>query len=171
MRRSFSAFAAVLMVVVVASVRAGAADPAPAPAKAAFERLKSLAGEWKAEVGDEAMRVLYKITSGGSVVQETLFPGTPHEMITMYHLDGDDLRLTHYCAAGNQPRLKLDPKASTAETLVFAFEGGTNLDPAKDTHMHSGRLTFKDARHIEAEWDGYSGGQKAGTHKFVLTRE
>ena len=27
-------------------------------------------------------------------------------MATLYHLDGDQLMLTHYCSAGNQPRMR-----------------------------------------------------------------
>lgn len=148
-----------------------AADDSKGDAKAAFARLKTLAGEWKvAGEGDDSTKVAYKVTANASAVMETMFPGSPHEMVTMYHLDGDDLRLTHYCASGNQPRLKLDPKASKGDTLEFAFEGGTNLDPAKDRHMHSGRITFKDASHVEAEWDGYDEGKKTGSHKFVMSR-
>jgi hypothetical protein len=89
----------------------------------------------------------------------------------MYHLDGPELRLTHYCAAGNQPHLRLDRQASTADSFVFVFEGGTNLDPAKDTHMHSGRIAFVGKDKIEAEWEGYHEGKSAGSHKFTLTRK
>jgi hypothetical protein len=140
----------------------------PVDAKAAFASLKTLAGEWKADEGD--LKVAYKVTANGSVVMETFFPGTDHEMVSMYHLDGDTLRMTHYCASGNQPHTKLDVKASKPELLVFAFDGGTNFDPAKDMHMHEGRIKIKDAKHIETEWDGFNGGKKSGTHKFVLTR-
>ena len=56
--------------------------------------------------GEES--VVYKLTGAGSALVETQFPGTGHEMVSVYHLDGDDLRMTHYCAAGNQPRVKLD---------------------------------------------------------------
>ena len=84
-----------------------------------FDRLKSLEGTWTgrsgwdegADKGAGEVTVIYKVTAAGSAVQETLFPGTPHEMVTMYHMDGADLMLTHYCAAGNQPRMKLEPSA------------------------------------------------------------
>ena len=149
-----------------------AADDAKVEPKEAFSKLKSLAGEWTGEVGkgQPPSKVVYRLISNGSVVMETLFPNTAHEMVTMYMLDGDELRLTHYCAAGNQPKLKLDAKSSTPDKLEFIFEGGTNFDPAKDMHMHSGRIAFKDKNHIEAEWDGYSDGKKTGTNKFVLSR-
>jgi hypothetical protein len=153
-----------------------AADGPGVEPKAAFARLKSLAGEWTVDAKDHghaapgaSMKIVYKVTSSGSVVMETYFPGTDHEMVSMYHMDGGDLRMTHYCAVGNQPKLKLDTKASTPDQLVFAFEGGTNLDPAKDMHMHSGKISFRDGR-VETAWDGYKDGKKTGTHTFVLSK-
>ena len=124
------------------------AEPgAPVDGKAAFERLKSLAGTWEGQAGHgqpgQAATVTYRVASGGSVVEETLFPGTPHEMISMYHVVDGELVLTHYCAMANQPRMRLDRKASTPDRLVFAFDGGTNFDPAKDTHVHSGVVEWK----------------------------
>ena len=41
----------------------------------------------------------FRVTSAGSVVQETMFPGSDHEMVNMYSVDGDKLLMTHYCAA------------------------------------------------------------------------
>jgi len=142
-------------------------------AKAAFARLKGLAGEWRGTLGSKdgpPTRVVYRVTGAGSVVVETLFPETDHEMLTVYHMSGDALVLTHYCAAGNQPRMRLDTSASAPGRLVFAFDGGTNLDPAVDNHMHSGVLTFKDTDHLEAEWAGYQKGQPQATHRFLLER-
>ena len=80
------------------------------------------------------------------------------------------LLATHYCAAGNQPHMRLDPKASTSDLYVFAFDGGTNFDPAKDTHIHSMRLAFK-GDHLESEWAALAGGQPAPAQKFVLSRK
>jgi hypothetical protein len=67
--------------------RALAADGAPVEARAAFERMKSLAGEWSDPALGEgaAGKVVYKVTANGSAVMETLFPGTGHEMVTMNH--------------------------------------------------------------------------------------
>src|SRR5581483_8190768 len=86
-------------------------------------------------------------TAGGSAVHETLFPGQPHEIISIYTADGPDLVMTHYCVLGNQPRLKADPK-SPANQIHFQFAGGTNLDPKKDKHMHAATLTFVDDDHL-----------------------
>jgi hypothetical protein len=142
-------------------------------AKAAFERLKTLAGTWEGQAGhgqtDQAATVTYRVASGGSVVEETLFPGTPHEMISMYHIVDGELVLTHYCAMANQPRMRLDRNASTPDRLVFAFDGGTNFDPAKDTHVHSGVVEWR-GESLHNAWAVYSGGKEAGQNRFVLTR-
>ena len=62
---------------------------------------KTLAGEWagKGMHGDanHDVTIVYKVTSGGSAVVETIGPGTEHEMVTVIHPDGDSLVLTHYC--------------------------------------------------------------------------
>jgi hypothetical protein len=169
MTRSFRAVCLVCVVVGAGQLRA--ADEAGLDGRAGFAKLKSLAGEWTNQgEGDQAAKVTYRVTSNGTSVAETLFAGTPHEMVTMYHLDGEDLVATHYCAHGNQPRLKLDTKASSASKLVFDFVGGTNLDPAKDAHMHAQRYTLTDKDHLTTEWDGYQDGKKQHTHKVELTR-
>ena len=142
--------------------------------KAAFGRLKTLAGTWegKAGHGDAAQgaTVTYRLASGGSVVEETLFPGTPHEMISMYHLVDGQLVMTHYCAMANQPRMRLDAKASTPDRLVFAFDGGTNFDPTKDTHVHSGVIEWK-GESLHNSWAVFSGGKETGQNRFVLERK
>jgi hypothetical protein len=151
------------------AVPAGADDK---PAKnARFEQLKKLAGEWYAadDKGNPTGSPVsvFRVISGGSAVQETIFPGQGHEMVTVYHLDGPDLVLTHYCALGNQPRLKLDPK-SPPNQLRFQFVGGSNLDPAKDMHMHEGTITIIDDDHIEWAWQGYANGKPAEGHQVAL---
>ena len=143
--------------------------------KAAFEKLKSLAGTWTGPIGkaDGPKGVIrYDVVSGGSVVMEVLFPGQPHEMRSMYSLDKGELILTHYCSAGNQPHMKMSKAASTADRIVFDFDGGTNFDVNKDMHIHSGEITFLPDGKLEANWNAWSGGKPQGSnHFFALTRE
>ncbi len=130
-----------------------------APVNAGLEKMKNLAGTWVAadkdgKPTDQVVSVI-KVTAGGSAVHETLFPGQPQEMVSMYTADGPDLLMTHYCVLGNQPRMKADPK-SPPNQIHFLFVGGDNLDPKKDKHMHEGTLTFVDDDHIEIAgiaWD------------------
>ena len=146
----------------------------PVEGKAAFERMKTLAGTWEGQAGhgpsSQAATVTYRVASGGSVVEETLFPGSPHEMISMYHVVDGELVLTHYCAMANQPRMRLDREASTSDRLVFAFDGGTNFDAAKDTHVHSGVVEWKGGT-LHNTWAVYAGGKETGQNTFVLTRK
>lgn len=173
---------------------AGAGDDAPAKggveARAVFARLKKLAGTWDVEHAatgkaadfkkkveqhkdHHAARpvVIFKLTGAGSALVETQMPGEAHEMVSVYHLDGDDLRMTHYCAAGNQPRFKLDRAKSTPDHLVFAFDGGSNLDPAKDMHIHGLQITFHQDGRVVSDWEGYVRGKPFGTTSFIMTRQ
>jgi hypothetical protein len=157
------------MFVLASSARAEdkpAAGKAPA-ANPNLERLKKLAGTWveadkDGKPTDKVVSVV-KVTAAGSAVQETLFPGQPMEMLSIYHLDGADLVMTHYCALGNQPRMKADPK-SPANQIRWEFVGGTNLNPAKDMHMHGGTLTFVDDDHIEFNGVAWVDGKPSETH-------
>jgi len=159
-----------MLVALVASASGEGKDggKAPAPSHPGLERMKKLAGTWM-EAGKEGKATdkvisVVKVIGGGSVVHETLFPGQPHEMVSVYLLDGGDLVMTHYCVLGNQPRMKADPE-SPAGTIRFAFAGGTNLDPAKDKHMHEGTITFVDDDHIEWSGVAWEGGKACKDHQ------
>jgi hypothetical protein len=144
--------------------------PTAAP-HSGLERLKKLAGTWvmadkDGKPTDQVVSVI-KVTAAGSAVHETLFPGQPQEMVSVYYRDGEDLMMTHYCALGNQPRMKADPR-SPANQIHFQFAGGSNLDPAKDAHMHEGTLTFIDEDHIEFSGVAWVGGKPAKGHECAM---
>ena len=141
---------------------------------AGLERFKALAGEWvAAESGEMAhagdLVARYHVTAAGSVVVEEVFPGTPHEMVTVYHLDGKDLVLTHYCMNGNQPRMRA--KSSDGTRVVFEFDGGTNIDPRRDRHMHSATFEFVGQDELRSAWTEHIDGKPAGTHGMHLVRK
>ena len=155
------------MMVLVCGALALADDKAQSPAQANFERLKKLVGTWTeadkdGKPTDKVVSVV-KLTAGGSAVSETIFPGTDQEMLSVYHLDGKDLVMTHYCMLGNQPKMKADPK-SPKNTIRFEFAGGTNFDPKKDMHMHEGTLTFVDDDHIEFSGCAWVNGEPSKEH-------
>ena len=141
-------------------------DHVPAgPTNAGLEKMKKLVGTWvKADKDgkptEEVVSVI-KVTAGGSAVHETIFPGQPHEMVSLYTVEGPDLVMTHYCMLGNQPRMKADAKSAAVNKLDFQFAGGGNLDPKKDKHMHAATLTIVDADHIELEGIGWENGAPA----------
>lgn len=175
-RYARAAWATIGLVGVMMATSARAADGPGIEAKTAFAKLKTLAGEWKVEGevaghgGGHEQKVIYRVTSNGSALMQHQFPDTDHEIISMYHLDGNDLKMTHYCAIGNQPRMKLDRQASTPDVLVFVFDGGTNFNPAKDLHIHALKTSFKEGGKVEEAWDAFAGGKKAHGTTFVLSR-
>jgi hypothetical protein len=147
-----------------------------APAKKTvptIDSLKALVGTWVRadEHGQPTDQVVstYRVTAAGTAVVEVVFPGTDREMMTVYHQDGDDLMLTHYCAAGNQPRMKCRA-GSDPNQLVFEFVDATNMRSMRDRHMHAGTLTIVDPRHIQATWQGYAEGAPAEAVTFDLVR-
>ena len=167
--RSAGAAAGLLLLAAALPAAAGHEAHGGVDARAAFERLKSLAGRWEGTVGGQPGGVVeYRVAGAGSVVMETLFPGTDHEMISMYHLDGDDLVMVHYCTKGNQPRMKL--VAGSGEELVFDYTGGTNLDPAADSYARGGRLRVRGDGHLETSWSFWNAGAETSTIDFVLDR-
>ena len=133
-------------------------------AASAFEFLKTLTGDWEHtggahDHGTKSNTVSYRPTAAGSAVMETIFAGDPMEMVSVYHMDGDELLLTHYCALQNAPVLKFVKTEKPGE-IKFEFKGGTNFDPKKDMHMHEGTYQIKDANTIEASFVGYADGKK-----------
>jgi len=143
-------------------------------ARATFERFKKLVGDWqladsKEKAPAKSVAVTYRLTAGGSALVETIFPGNEKEMVTVYHRDGDAIALTHFCGLGNQPRMRAAIKDDKNE-LAFEFAGGTNLDPAKDPHMHSCQIRFVDEDHLSSTWQYYADGKAAGDHAFNLVR-
>ena len=139
----------------------------------AFDQLKSLAGEWEAtanEGGKEmSAPITFRLASGGSVLMSDLAPGMPHEMITMFHRDGDDLLATHYCLTGNQPRMHA-VLGGEANSVAFELKDITNLTSSTAPHMVGVKFTFVDANHHIEEWTTMVNGQKA-VRRFECRRK
>jgi hypothetical protein len=139
-----------------------------------IERVKALAGEWvaaedgaMAKKGDLVAR--YAVTAAGSAVVETVFPGSRHEMVTVYHADGTDLVLTHYCIDKNQPRMRA--KQPQGARFDFAFDGGTNIDPRRDRHMNSASMEIVGKDEIKSEWTELQDGKIVFVAKTHLVRK
>jgi hypothetical protein len=158
------------------------ADEKPAAksgSAAAFDGLKKLVGEWcqadkEGPDGKPTGPVVttFKLTAAGSVLHETIFPGTGHEMVTAYHLDGPEMVCTHYCALGNQPRLKLEP-GKDGKTLNFKSVSLSNGKSLNEMHMGRATITLIDDNHYKAEWTAVKDGQPVPDHvgKFNMARK
>jgi hypothetical protein len=143
-----------------APVRAGS-GPAAA-ATPAFARFQALQGDWIAaedgpmtKKGDLVAR--YALTAGGSAVVETLFPGSEHEMVTVYSAEGQDVVLAHFCLNANAPRMRA--KAPTGARFDFAYDGGSNIAPDHTKHMHSAWIEFVGKDELKSQWTELDHGQ------------
>jgi hypothetical protein len=154
----------ILSGLVIADPHHSARDSTPLTreqAAAAFEQLKSLAGEWQGHSernGKE--RLVYEIVGRGSAVMERYADeksSSVDSMLTVYYLDGSRLLLTHYCVAGNQPRMAATHFDPVKGDLDFEFLDATNLPDAAAGHMHNFHFRFVDRDHVFVGSDFFSG--------------
>ena len=161
-----------LTCVCVCAASAGVAQT-KSPAALGLDRLKALQGDWVDVDGTFGQKgkvaVTYRVTGGGNTVIETFPVGTANEMVTVYHLDGSNLVLTHYCAGNTQPRMA--SKGLQGNTLNFEFAGGANIDPAKTSHMHSATIEFVSADEIRATWHNWNNGKTDHSAAFRIVRK
>lgn len=156
---------------------------AQSDAEKSFTQIKSLAGSWKANVTlDPPMKgmsntvtdVTMRVTSrGNALVHEIYEPGKGDDPahfdhpVTMFYIDGGKLLLTHYCDAGNRPRMSA--RSSDGKTVEFDFvDVAGNL---KYGHMSHAIFTFIDANHHTEDWTFMMPGDKAMHAHLDLTRQ
>ena len=137
-------------------------------AATAFGKLKSLVGDWEgtiewtgARTGTGSMNATYYLTGNGSALVENLIMDGVPTMTSVYHLDGADLRMTHYCGAQNQPRLKAERIDPAHGAVDFGFVDITNLRSADGPHVHGLELRLIDSNHITVTFLFQSGGNES----------
>jgi hypothetical protein len=147
---------------------------AQSDAQKSFDKLKTLAGSWtgpatlnppQSDMADGTpMQLSLRVTSrGNALVHEMREAGKPDDPnhydhpLTMVYLDNDRLLLTHYCDAGNRPRMvaKTSPDGKTVEFDFIDVAGGT-----EHGHMHHAVFTFVDANHHLEDWTYMTPGDK-----------
>ena len=157
---------------------------AQSDAQKSFDKLKTLAGNWtgpatlnppQPEMGEgTAMQLSLRVTSrGNALVHEMKEAGKPDDPnrydhpLTMLYLDSDRLLLTHYCDAGNRPRMvaRTSPDGKTVEFDFIDVAGSTEYG-----HMHHAVFTFIDANHHIEEWTYMMPGDKPVQAHFELAR-
>jgi len=161
-----------MLLVSAALVTSAGEIPKPKPGSAEFERLKTLVGTWtgKADMGGGPidMTVKYRLLAGGSVLEERVFEGTPHEMVTMYYDKDGKVALTHYCVMGNRPAMTL--KSADNKTLTFDFDASCGIDATKESHMHAMKITFDDSNTITTSCKAIMDGKEVPEHATTLKR-
>ena len=160
MKRMFSLLFVLGILVMSLPVSAGAdaKDVPPDTSSKELNQIKSLAGKWMSTTSmfgkpNEQVFTEYSVTSNGSAVLERIFPGTPHEMISVYYDDENGkLAMTHYCVMRNRPTLNL--ASSQGNTLIMdvvKVDGAKNPD---DPSMGAVTLQFKDPDHFSTTCKG-----------------
>ncbi len=138
-------FVTIFVAVLCASVAFAESD-----AQKSFDLLKGMEGNWAGKNSQgQPLEVTFRMTAGGSALMSEIHGHGPETMITMFHMDGDRLIMTHYCGAGNQPRMKV--VAADARSVSFEFFDGTNIGPG-DGHMQHVTFTKPDPNHHTEEW-------------------
>lgn len=122
-------------------------------AQKAFTTLKTLPGTWVGDTPKGPVQVSFKVTGAGSAVMSEITTAMhDHEdMISMFHMDGSRLLLTHYCAIGNQPRMQAETSPD-GKMITFNFVDATNLASPEVGHMQQMVLTLLDENHHTEKW-------------------
>jgi hypothetical protein len=100
-----------------------------------------------------ALRVSFRTTGAGSAILSEVHTGQPHpeDMVSVFHLDGHRLLASHYCSAGNRPRMAATTSAD-GKTITFDFVDATNLRDPNDGHMRRVAIAIIDANHHTETW-------------------
>jgi len=148
---------------------------AQSDAQKSFDKMKALSGTWEGrvttvpptELQGKLMQVTLRTTSiGNALLHEMSGAGRPDDPITMFYLENDHLMLTHYCDAGNRPRMTAKPSPD-GKTVDFEFMDV--MGNMQHGHMHHAAFTMVDANHHIEEWTFMSGDKPVRAH-FDLQR-
>jgi len=139
--------------------------------QATIDRVKALKGTWNIVEDDGKVQgqTVFSV-GGGGTVREVMFAGSEHEMTNMYHMDGPAIVCTHYCAMGNQPRMKCDASGAPGDSIRFTLDRVSNLRKPDEACMREMVLTFKDANTIEQRWISFKADEKTEEVVFTLKR-
>jgi hypothetical protein len=150
------------------TVLAAAIASASDPANPAWDKMKSLVGTWQGTADGRPVSVTYTLVSNGTSLMESLTGDHDTNMITMYAPDGASILATHYCAAGNQPRMRAKALSGDVKSLDFQFVDATNTGASPEV-MKRLVVTFQDPAHFTQSWTSNTAGEEQTTD-FVYAR-
>jgi hypothetical protein len=180
MMKSLRAMLSVTFLMALSTVALAQSD-----AQKSFDNLKVLAGAWEGRVTTDPsmpgmdkpnalMQVTMRVTSrGNALVHEIKEAGTPDDPmkydhpVTIFYIDSDHLLLTHYCDAGNRPRMtaRISPDGKKVEFDFLDLSGGTQFG-----HMDHAVFSFINADHHTEDWTYMMPGDKPVRAHFDLRR-
>jgi len=132
-------------------------------AQKVLDRFKSMVGAWtgKSPTGD-ANEVTYQLMAGGTAVMGEIH-NSSGDITSLFYVDGDRLLMTHFCPAGNQPRMTATISPDL-KMVSFDFLDATNLPTPTTGHMHRAVYLFSDEDHYSEEWTWKQEGKQAKFH-------
>jgi hypothetical protein len=137
----------------------------PGSSDAAFDAFRGLQGKWTIQSGEKtlAIEMTYEVGSKGSIVTEQF-----GKELSVIYRDGQSLLMTHFCNAGNQPRLRLK-KSSRPGLFEFETFDITNLKNADADHVEKVIYKVTDDKRMELEivWKK---GKSEESEKYTLTK-
>src|ERR1700693_187140 len=120
-----------------------------------YEQLRSLVGDWEAELpGFGKLTSNVRLVSNGKAIEEVIGTPTDNEL-SLYSLNADKILLTHYCAMtpdGHQVRLQTLRLGPKPDHLDFSFVSATNLHSTAAPHMRRVIMTISDREHYSEQW-------------------
>jgi hypothetical protein len=157
-----------VLAVLLLLVATGNAQSAAIDSPAAFQRLTSLVGDWEgrsewtgARTGTGKMNATYYLTGNSSALVENLLVEGSPVMTTVYHLDHSDIRMTHFCAAKNQPRLKASKIDLQKGVIDFTFIDVTNVPSLDAPFVHGLEIQLLDPDKIALTFTFEAAGKKS----------
>ena len=148
----------------------GADRSAKLDADNAFTRLKTLVGQWEGNTSMGKVQVSYDLVAGGTALVERESGEKMPAMLTVYYVDKGRLLLTHYCVAGNQPRMQALAFNPETGELDFQFLDATNLASPNAGHMHNAKIRVVDNNKMTSEWQFYENGRQKFAESAQYTR-
>lgn len=152
------------LLLLAAAASAGPGHHPEPPTNATWEALKKLVGKWDGQQS----KISYKLMSAGTALVETIDMPGESDMITVYTVDGDGILMTHYCAMGNQPRMRAGAADPKTGEISFKFVDVSNQRKPDEPVMHD--LVLKpQGDTLVADWTSKTG-EKLEHSVFTSTR-
>jgi hypothetical protein len=161
--------------------------PQPTDAQKIFTALKSLSGSWvgaiqtfpkmPTETIGDSMRVTLRVLSRGNTVVHEMHGASKaedpakydHPVTVIYLNDDGKLTLTHYCDAGNRPRMtaRVSPDGKVVDFDFVDISGRYD----RTGHMQHARFTLVDADHHIEDWTYLLPNTQSVRARFEVHRE
>lgn len=118
-----------------------------------YEKLKAMAGDWDGTLPDgKPIEITYQIINGGAVLERYRSKDPMWwNMSTAYHLNNDQIVMSHYCSWGNHPRMKTSSTVKKIKELDFDFIDLAENEP-KNGHMRDLTIKFIDKKNVTHHW-------------------